>query len=248
MNKIAKISMLALGAAMVTQALQAQNAVSGDLILGFDNGTSDYVLDLGALPTTTTDFSSEWDGTATGFGGMTGSGQLTVGAIEGNNIGGTGSTVAISEVRTGSADTAWPSGKGTETLPTSPSTRPNISNAASLVTAITTGLQATSAAGSFENVVAFSATANTFTSYLGAADSPFQNLNGSTIVLDIFKDTQKSSGVNPYVFAGDLSINTSTGSIVFDPVAVPEPATYGLLAGGGLLALAIRRQFVRKNA
>jgi len=38
----------------------------------------------------------------------------------------------------------------------------------------------------------------------------------------------------------------SDGSFVYNAVAVPEPATFGLLGGFGLLLLALRRQFARK--
>jgi hypothetical protein len=74
---------------------------------------------------------------------------------------------------------------------------------------------------------------------------------GGAVNLDIYTATDDNN-VNTYTYAGDLQINiTSSGaSVIWDPTlaAVPEPTTYGLLAGFGLLAVALRNQFSRKNA
>ena len=46
---------------------------------------------------------------------------------------------------------------------------------------------------------------------------------------------------------GQFSL-ASDGVVTFNVAAVPEPATYGLLAGAGLLIVALRRQFSVKKA
>jgi hypothetical protein len=50
---------------------------------------------------------------------------------------------------------------------------------------------------------------------------------------------------------GTITIDVPTDTVTFngiDSAPVPEPTTYGLLAGAGLLLVGVRRQFVKKNA
>jgi hypothetical protein len=68
-----------------------------------------------------------------------------------------------------------------------------------------------------------------------------------SIVSDLFEYNGLGSST-PAVFEGDFTFN-SNGTLDFsEPVAAPESASYGLLAGGGLLLLSLRRQFRRQQA
>jgi len=55
---------------------------------------------------------------------------------------------------------------------------------------------------------------------------------------DQFGDNPSKAGLYTFTLAAN-------GTLTYGSVAVPEPATYGLLAGAGLLLLAVRRQIVR---
>jgi hypothetical protein len=50
------------------------------------------------------------------------------------------------------------------------------------------------------------------------------------------------------VLDGYFTFNTTSDILTFDTVSVPEPTTYGLLAGAGLLIVSLRNQFSRKQA
>jgi len=66
---------------------------------------------------------------------------------------------------------------------------------------------------------------------------------GNFVRMDFYAENgNATSGTSTY--EGYFQLN-GDGSAFFDPVglvAVPEPATYGLLAGLGLLVLALRKQ------
>jgi hypothetical protein len=54
-----------------------------------------------------------------------------------------------------------------------------------------------------------------------------------------------STPSSAFTLEGTLNLDFTGASPVadFTPAPVPEPSTYGLLAGAGLLLLALRRQF-----
>lgn len=247
--------MLALGAAMVTQALQAQTDSgpinNNDLVLGFTSQASgvsqDYILDLGQIPTTQ---NTQLGGISlstfnTIFGSALGNGAVNVDIVGGNPSAGSLSVI----------ESTLDNGSGTPNAPgNSPSTT-FIADAADSIGAITLGAVAQTSLNSFSVNIASSPTAtgtgaNSFSGYLGG--STMATIGSSeTITLDLFQDTQVGrSGTTGFTYEGDIALDLSgsTLSAVYDPVAVPEPSTYGLLAGAGLLAVAFRRQLVRKNA
>lgn len=258
MNNIAKISVLAIGAAMVTQALQAQSISDGDLVLGLNSGSvsSDYVIDLGQVPATA---NTQIGGgiSASTFNTTFGSAAVNIGVV-GGDVDGVidptgGETTWVSSLRTGSSVYSYGTA-GTESKPSGALTASAVDGAASYAEQVSLGVTATSLGNrtAWNQVIAQSPTqvgANAGSNFANAAANPLTGLT-SSLALDIWSVTD-DNGANTWSYDGDLlvNINGTSASVVWDPVsAVPEPATYGLFAGGGLLALALRRQFARKNA
>lgn len=272
MNKLTKISLLAMGAAMVTQALQAQTATgistANDLILGFTSQapgvTQDYVLDLGAVPTSS---NVQLGGISlstfnTVFGSAATAGTVNVGVIGGGTDPNSGnSQIFTTTLRSGALATT--AGAGTETAPYKASGNP-ISQASNYGSSLALGNVAQSASASWSSSITtgpgvgtIGTAQNSFTGYLphtsGHTDNPMVTLPGSeTVTLDIWNDIANNTGANTWTYVGDLQLDLSGSTLnaTFDPTvtSVPEPSTYGLMAGFGLLALGFRHQFSRKNA
>jgi hypothetical protein len=79
----------------------------------------------------------------------------------------------------------------------------------------------------------------------------------STVVEDLFEETSVNGTRSAWTYVGEITFDFTgsaadpLNSVVFDPageVAVPEPTTYGLLAGASMLLMALRRQFMAKVA
>jgi hypothetical protein len=111
-----------------------------------------------------------------------------------------------------------------------------------------------SAGGGWDTFVAVSPTQHgTLVSGSDVADStgnPEGYLNGGSLSIALWENTQNSlSAPTGWVDEGTLNINTVNDTVTFStPTAVPEPATYGLLSGAGLLVLGLRRQIGLKRA
>ena len=85
--------------------------------------------------------------------------------------------------------------------------------------------------------------------------SPLSFLSGGDATFNLY-EALSSGSTHAYTDIGSFSINANngvdtisfTGASVVSSAAAPEPTTYGLMAGVGLLGLALRRQFASKVA
>ena len=253
---------LAVGAAMVSQAAQA--ASPGDLVLGFSDNdfltpAQDYIVDLGnagALlsaaqnaPSLTIDLTSGYNfnvGTFdTAFSG-------DAGALNNVNAGVVGGQQTV-----GLPKTIWATTLGGSGAPANLGSGTLINSGANVVQGITQyGIIASAQAGSFSaNVAVDPYTAGTasgsddFTDLTGA--NPLNTLTGGILSEDLYVDVRPASGAGSWAEVGTFNFNlnnTSSDVMTFTASSVPEPSTYELLAGAGLLALVFRRQLSRKNA
>jgi hypothetical protein len=255
MNKFTKLAALSLGAAFVSTAAQAQ-LDTGDLILGFTSQaagvTSDYVVDLGAFPgegnTTplnTIGYSSSTFNTT--FGSALDSGTLNVGIVGGVDNANAYIYTSLLDNGTGTALVAG------STAPLNIS-KGDIGLAAGTLGNLNTGV-VDYADGFTANVAENPASAGTApTSFTGSTgDNPLTTIPAGTsvITLDIYQNSYSGrTSTTGFDYVGDVQLDITDSGLTatFDPVAAPEPSTYALLAGGGLLAFALRRKFRLQNA
>jgi len=81
----------------------------------------------------------------------------------------------------------------------------------------------------------------------GNSANPMALLSSGVFTEQLYESTGSGArGFTPsgWTDVGTLTVNLNTDSITFIGAAVPEPSTYGLLAGAGLLVLSLRRQIV----
>jgi hypothetical protein len=82
--------------------------------------------------------------------------------------------------------------------------------------------------------------------------NPEGTLSSGVLSFNLYEAIETKSGLTtltPGAFTdeGTLTINANNDTVTFAVAAVPEPATYGLLAAGGLLIVAVRRQLMGKT-
>jgi hypothetical protein len=242
MNKFTKIAVVAATAALAAQGLRAQTAPGGDLILGFTSGTatSDYVVDLGAIPSVPTDLGSAINLSQFGTGGAPSIGNMSVGVIFGNPVNsGPGDYVGFS-VSHGGAAPVTPSGN-------------SVTGAGTQAGSVLIGTPANTLGTSFTGQSAVT-TAGTFANYFQT--DPRLSMPGTSLVLDIYESMRIASTgrgtptATAFSLIGTLSLDLSGGTphAEFTPTAVPEPSTYGLIAGAGLLLVALRRRLSAQRA
>jgi hypothetical protein len=252
MKKITKIGVLAIGAAMATMGAQA---VQTPFELGFTaSGASDYIIDLGALSLTSTSvvdlssdvslstFNSTFNNSPTGVSMAVVSGNPTFGQydIYGTQVrgGGAGANNAL---------------KGSEATPAAVS-QSSVSAAAANLTGnlawpTTAGTGVVDTGKSYSTKVQ----GNTGSFFSNSGIQPAVALTSGIVYEDLFFAKSTPSGLVTPSYEGYFTFNYNSDSLTFTSVdvpnaAVPEPATYGAIAGLGLLIVSLRRQLVRKTA
>jgi hypothetical protein len=247
MNKLTKAVLLGATVALAGQGAYAQ---TGDLILGFtgNSATTDTTFDLGSLSTTAITTGTLDAGGLSGF---------TFSGVMGNfgNSGTQGSGIDLSVARTGSTSIGLQGSESAPVAPVASSLPAAINDAGSIIRG--SGVPSFTLNSYSANTTIVVPGTDTSTFY--ASDGNYSTLVGNGTAMDIFSETQGAAagrgGVTPvtvtYVGQLDLTLGASGDSYEFIPAnisAVPEPAAYGLMAGAGLLALALRRRFNAKNA
>jgi hypothetical protein len=71
--------------------------------------------------------------------------------------------------------------------------------------------------------------------------------NHTTYVSDLFGYGDAGAST-PAAYDGYFTFDTANGDTTFTSVAVPEPTTYGLFAGAGLLVASLRKQLAGRSA
>lgn len=257
-------------------AAQASSPASGDVVLGFTSQSAgasadDYLVDLGALPAggnvaanynTALNVSgfSESAFTAAGVAGSAlGSGGTLYAGLVGYISGGTTtSSIYMSQVDNGSGSPTA-AGSGPLVSPTGTALISAYDDATSLNPS---GAVSAANVGSFSYGVALnpsqqgSNTTGTGNMAGEAANNPMGTIS-SSLVFDLWtgKATPSRGGAtfNGWTYDGTVTISLANDTLtaIYDEVnvsSVPEPATYGIFGGLGLLVLALRRQLTGKLA
>lgn len=249
--------MLAIGAALVTQALQAQsNPGSGDLVLGITGGgsTNDLIVDLGSSSSllhvgnvTSVDLGTTLAAFQTQFTVGT---TLNAGVVGG--ISRAGSPNPGSEI--------WTTVASGGSQPNRVTSRNNVTSAAGDVLALQTGFQNNSGDGdvySFTYEIAATPSTGAIAP-AGAGFSALTGLNplnafsaGGLLTMDIWSSGPTAgTTTQPFVYDGSVTLNfSSSGELFANVTAVPEPSTYSMMiAAGGLMTVMLRRKVSLKKS
>lgn len=256
MKRLIKSAALVMGAALLSQvSAHAQASLygaPGDLILGFTGGTggNDYIVDLGQpnlAPGAHTSLSNP---------------NFTSGALSAagfSTVSGANAGVVSSDLGAGGPQFVYLSTAHNGHPAVGTSNGGQIGAGSGIVSslAMDSTLTATIARNdpgqtAWSEIIAQNPTTGgtavpgNFTFQMG--DNPMTTISGTSLVEDIWNST---STPGAYHLLGTLTVNFGGANPVatFDAAApVPEPSTYGLIAGAGLLLVSLRRQFSAKNA
>jgi len=256
MKRLVKSAAFVMSAALLSQAAAHAQAnlyaTPGDLILGFVGGTAstDYIVDLGQpnlTPGSHTSLSNpNFTSAALSAAGFSSVSGANAGVVS-SDLGAGGNPYVYLSTAHGSHPAVGTSSSGQigagsgivsslamdSTLTATISTTDPQNTAWSEIIARSPTVGGTAVPGNF----AFQ-----------MGDNPMTTISGTTLVEDIWNSTTTPGA---YHLLGTLTVNFGGANPVatFDAVtAVPEPSTYGLIAGAGLLLVSLRRQFSAKSA
>jgi hypothetical protein len=245
MKNLYKAALLAVLGITAVSSAQA----SSDLILGFNDVTlggsaNDYVVDLGTANfTTSTTFSTSFSGSS--FNSAFGADANALNHVSAGIVG-TPNATTLFQTSPLLGDPAFAA------------TTSSFPNAVNDINAVALGVySSTSASGWTANIAQSSTQTGTSSSssLAGSTANPMLQLSSGVTTETLWEATESGSGRNKVVSGwediGTFTINANTDTVSFtgaDVSAVPEPSTYGLLAGAGLLVVALRRNFSTKNA
>jgi len=238
-TQLYKAALLAAIGLVGTSAVKAESF--GDLVIGFTTGTgNDSIYDLGSFSGAdggTPLFNGEtWSASTLGITsgsyswGVIGSGSA---AFQGTSVDTLYTTIISGTPGTLTGNSAWNSANtGINTL-----------------VAQLPGGTAGFGPGGQANIQESSAGSWNTETISGPLTTDFHNAYGNPngsgpSTLNVYSINDNGSAPT---LDGTFTL-ASNGTLTFDTVAVPEPATYSLIAGAGLLAVCFRNQFRRKNA
>jgi hypothetical protein len=252
-----KVALLAALGLVAVSSAQASNFSVNELYLGFtsSSATSDLILNLDPSSslvgqTSVVNLSSDVSGsTLSSFNTLFGSSAtgVSMSVVGGDNAFGHGDIFAT-QARVGGAGTASVAGSSvTESLSSAQLTAPAglIAGLGNVNTLPTTGNSLSDSTKSWTGLMN-TTSANEFPSKSGI--NPVSTIDSSGTILEDLWEVAPS-GIDTY--EGYFTFNYSGDSLTFtsaDVSAVPEPTTYGMLAGAGLLLVSFRNQFRRKQA
>jgi PEP-CTERM motif len=249
MNKTIKTAVLAsAGLALVSSSALAAGVsyADSDVLLSFTKvgAANDFIVDLGNVSafsqTTSFDLSTKLFNSAdllSAFGGSLSGVTWSVWA--GN--GATGTAATYQSWLSSASSTPWNN-------QTSPTIHTQDNNITSFGGQDIGGVSGVLVAGSTTEYDVAQTATTSYHTYGGKIKNSFAQ--GTTAIGDgvtfgtkaYFTDIAVGSG--PGTLLGDFTINATTGDGMWNGAnsAVPEPATYGVLAGAGLLLLSLRRK------
>ncbi len=259
MKKLITAATLVMGAAMVSQTVQAQ-VVPNDLYLGFENaaggGTADYLINLGAASSLTSligtggsvDLSSAFSSSLFNSSQLQGSNPSGImGGVVGGSNGGSPSDVFLTQLRAGGPGFNGIAGSTAPGNLTRSSDNQAYASLTQLVAPVVgTGLL--DGSRSWESDVEPTFTSGSFYGNTGAnPDSPVST--SSVLYEDLWENSNSTlTGSQPFSYEGYFTLDLTGASPSLTFTAAPEPSTYLLSGVGGILVLLLRSRSWRKTA